>query len=67
MTGTDAQFDRRAAITRSLLGWGVLVGPICLVVGLSLALTRDGFNLAEHALSLLMLGGNGWIQLRPAP
>lgn len=58
----DEGFDGRAAVTRSLLGWGVLLGPIYLAVGLVLALTRDGFNLAEHQLSLLMLGDHGWIQ-----
>lgn len=61
-SGRDPGFDSRAAVTRSLLGWGVLVGPIYLTVGLTLALTRDGFSLSEHQLSLLMLGDNGWIQ-----
>lgn len=55
-------FDREAAITRSLLGWGVVAGPFYVAVGLALALTRPGFRLAEHALSLLMLGEWGWLQ-----
>ena len=55
-------FDKRAAITRSLLGWGVVAGPFYLVVGLILALTRDGFVLSEHPLSVLMLGESGWLQ-----
>ena len=45
-----------------MLGWGVFAGPLYVVVGLTLALTRDGFHLSEHALSLLMLGDNGWMQ-----
>ncbi|HLS40120.1 MAG TPA: DUF998 domain-containing protein [Ornithinicoccus sp.] len=55
-------FDRAAAVTRSMLGWGVVAGPFYLVVGLALALCTDGFDLGEHALSLLMLGDHGWIQ-----
>lgn len=57
-----AQFDTHAAVTRSMLGWGVLAGPIYLGVGMLLAVTRTGFNLGEHQLSLLMLGDAGWIQ-----
>lgn len=55
-------FDRGAAVTRSLLGWGVVAGPWYVVVGLVLALTRPGFDLAQHALSLLALGEGGWLQ-----
>lgn len=58
----SSDFDTQAAVTRSMLGWGVLAGPLYLVTGLLLAVTRDGFNLGEHALSLLMLGDDGWIQ-----
>jgi hypothetical protein len=55
-------FDGAAAVTRSLLGYGVIAGPIYLAVGLALALTRSGFVLSEHPLSLLMLGDGGWMQ-----
>ena len=55
-------FDRAAAVTRSLLGWGVVVGAFYLVVGLAQAFVRDGFDLARHQLSLLMLGDFGWVQ-----
>ena len=55
--------DRTAAITRSLLGYGVLAGPIYLVVGLAQALTRDGYDLTRHDLSLLANGTLGWIQI----
>lgn len=56
-------FDSRAAITRSMLGWGVVAGPLYLVFGLTLALTREGFDLTRHALSLLTLGEGGWLQV----
>lgn len=62
MTDSSKGFDSAAAVTRSPLGWGVVAGPFYVVVGLVLALTRPGFLLGEHALSLLMLGEWGWIQ-----
>lgn len=56
-------FDGAAAVTRSLLGWGVVAGVWYLVVGILQAVTRDGFDVARHPLSLLMLGDSGWIQV----
>jgi len=61
-TDTSSGLDRGAAVTRSLLGWGVVAGPFYVVVGLVLALTRPGFDLTRHALSLLTLGDHGWLQ-----
>jgi hypothetical protein len=61
-TSEETGFDSAAAITRSLLGWGVVAGIFYLMVGIVLALTRDGFDITRHALSLLMLGDLGWIQ-----
>ncbi len=54
--------NTRAAVTRSLLGWGVVAGPFYLVIGIVLGLTRPGFEFSQHALSLLTLGDLGWIQ-----
>jgi hypothetical protein len=59
---TRRGFDTEAAVTRSLLGWGVVAGPFYIVVGVSLALTRPDFDFTEHGLSLLMLDDHGWIQ-----
>ena len=56
------QLDRGAAATRSLLGYGVLVGPFYLAVGLIQAFVRDGFVLARHPLSVLANGPGGWVQ-----
>lgn len=58
----EAGVDRRAAVTRSLLGYGVLAGPFYLAVGLMQAFLRDGFDLARHPLSLLANGPGGWVQ-----
>lgn len=51
-----------AAVTRSLLGWGVVAGIFYLITGITLGLTRDGFDFGKHALSHLMLGDFGWAQ-----
>lgn len=50
-------------ITRSLLGYGVIVGPIYVVASLTQALTREGFDLSRHAWSMLANGDLGWIQV----
>jgi len=50
-------------ITRTLLTCGALAGPIYLLVGLGEALTRPGFDLTRHDLSLLSNGPGGWIHL----
>jgi hypothetical protein len=55
--------DRTSAVTRSLLGYGVLAGPFYLVVGLVQALTRKGYDLAHDDLSVLANGSLGWIQM----
>lgn len=61
-TTAESGFDRGAAVTRSMLGWGVVAGPFYLVFGLALALTRPGFDLRRDALSLLLIGDIGWLQ-----
>jgi hypothetical protein len=55
-------FNRGAAVTRSLLGYGVIVGPIYLVTGVGQGLVRDGFSFARHPLSVLANGAGGWVQ-----
>lgn len=49
--------------TGTLLACGLVAGPLYLAVGLAQALTRDGFDLTRHALSLLENGSLGWIQI----
>jgi hypothetical protein len=55
--------DRHGAVTRSLLGYGLLAGPFYLVVSLIEALTRPGYRLTRHDLSLLANGPFGWIHI----
>ncbi len=54
--------DPATAVTRSLLGWGVVAGPFYVAVSLAQALSRDGFDLSRHSWSLLENGSLGWIQ-----
>lgn len=61
-TTRPAPCDRSTAVTRSLLGYGVLAGPAYVLVSLGQALTRDGFDLTRHSWSLLATGPFGWIQ-----
>ncbi len=49
-------------ITRSLLGYGVLAGPLYVGVSVAQGLTRDGFDFGRHAWSMLANGHHGWIQ-----
>ena len=54
--------DPAAATTRSLLGYGVLVGPAYAAAVTAQAVTRDGFDPLRHPASLLALGEHGWVQ-----
>jgi hypothetical protein len=47
--------------TRHLLACGVLAGPIYILVGLLQILTREGFDMTRHPLSLMSTGDLGWI------
>ena len=50
-------------VTKSLLGYGVIAGPIYVTVSLAEAFTREGFDVSRHAWSLLANGRHGWIQI----
>ena len=62
MTATTAPplADR---ITKSLLGYGVIAGPIYVVVVAAQVFSRDGFDPTRHTASQLANGGLGWIQI----
>jgi hypothetical protein len=49
--------------TRLLLLAAVIAGPVYVFLGLAQALTRPGFDVTRHDLSLLSLGSLGWIQV----
>ena len=50
-------------ITKSLLGYGVIAGPIYVVAVAAQMLTRDGYDPTRHAASQLVNGSLGWIQI----
>ena len=49
--------------TRLLLACGTIAGPIYIIVGLVQILTREGFDMTRHPLSLMSTGDLGWIQI----
>lgn len=49
--------------TDLLLTCGALAGPLFTVTVLTQALSREGFDLGHHPLSLLSLGDLGWVQV----
>jgi len=54
--------NRSAAVTRSLLGYGMVAGPFYLAVGVIQGFVREGFDFSRHALSHLANGAGGWVQ-----
>lgn len=48
--------------TRALLIAGIAIGPWFIVVSLLQAMTRPGFDLTKHEVSLLLVGAAGWVQ-----
>ena len=62
-TTADARSQATDARTTALLACGAVAGPLFIVVAVIQALTRTGFDPSKHPLSLLSLGGAGWIQI----
>ncbi len=59
-TAEDRTGNRINAV---LLRAGVVAGPLFLTVAAAQVMTRDGFDLGRHPISLLALGGLGWVQI----
>lgn len=49
--------------TRTLLTCGVAAGPAFATVAAAQMLTRDGYDLSRHPISLLSTGAHGWVQI----
>jgi hypothetical protein len=49
--------------SKIFLSCGVIAGPFYIMIGLIQILTRKGFDIRRHALSLLSNGELGWIQI----
>ena len=48
---------------RALVAAGVAAGPLFVIIAAVQTVTREGFDLSRHPLSLLSLGDQGWIQI----
>jgi hypothetical protein len=55
--------DMPTRVTRVLLASGVIAGPLYVLAALIQGLTRPGFDLLHHDVSLLSNGELGWIQI----
>lgn len=49
--------------TRRLLAGGAAAGPLFIAVVLLQLVSRDGFDIRRHPISLLSLGPGGWVQI----
>ena len=63
MTILETHTRSDTATTRGLLTCGVIAGPLFVATAIAQILTRDGFDLRRHPLSLLSVGEHGWIQV----
>ena len=64
MTAAAVRVGRaEASTTRTLLGCGIVAGPLFVVVALAGSFTRAGFDLRRHPFSMLSLGELGWVQI----
>jgi hypothetical membrane protein len=63
MTILETRTRSDTATTRGLLTCGVIAGPLFVAAAIVQILTRDGFDLRRHPLSLLSVGEHGWIQV----
>jgi hypothetical protein len=59
----DKSSEATTKLTRHLLVFGVVAGPIYIVVGVIEMLTRPGFDIRRHDLSLMSNGDWGWIHI----
>src|SRR5689334_6287086 len=62
MTTTDCP-PLPVRITKSLLGYGVIAGPVYVLAVAAQMAIRDGFDPTRHAASQLANGHLGWIQI----
>lgn len=66
MTGTATTSVPTASLdttTRAQLTAGIAAGPLFIGVTLAQLLTREGFDIRDHPISLLSLGPGGWVQI----
>jgi hypothetical membrane protein len=62
MTTVQSQ-SRTEIATRAMLTCGVIAGPLFVAIVTAQIITRDGFDIRRHPISLLSVGEHGWIQV----
>ena len=60
---TRTKCDPAVALTKSLLGYGILAMPLYVAVSVVEGLSRSGFEFTRHDWSLLANGRFGWIHV----
>lgn len=55
--------DPATRVTKSLLGYGVIAGPLYVATALAQGIFRPGFDLTRDDVSLLSNGSLGWVQI----
>jgi hypothetical membrane protein len=63
MTTIETRTRTDSTTTRAMLAAGVLAGPLFVATATLQILTRDGFDLRRHPISLLSVGEHGWLQV----
>lgn len=64
MTGTAVTQPRTtSSTTRTQLTAGIVAGPLFIGLAVAQLLTREGFDIRDHPISLLSLGPGGWVQI----
>jgi hypothetical membrane protein len=63
MLQQNTELQAQTTRTRRLLACGIIAGPVFLTVTMVQAITRRGFDLSRHPVSLLSLGDFGWLQI----
>jgi len=59
----ERAFNRDPGLAGPLLACGVVAGPLYVTVGAIEMLTRPGYDIRRHALSLLSNGEWGWVNI----
>jgi hypothetical membrane protein len=62
-TQSDDDCTPEARVTKSLLGYGVIVGPFYVLASVIDGIARPGFDFARDSWSVLSLGSVGWIHI----
>jgi hypothetical protein len=60
---TDSNAGAARTGARNLMAAGLVAGPLYCLTGIAQALSRDGFDVTRHPLSLLSNGDLGWVQI----